>query len=360
MNAVVDSPLADYAAIRSNFATARAQGLRAKEAATAIGLSEGAVVAAHAGTHQQPMQVQVLAAQWFDILSALQPCGPVMALTRNEAVVHEKDGIYQGFSKEGHVALCNNADIDLRIFLMHWHAGFAVTEPGREGAVMRSLQFYDKHGVAQHKIYARPSTDLAAWNTVVQRFTDASEQPEFVPAGACAAIAEDASIDAEGLRQAWAAMQDTHAFFGLLRKFGCERQQSFRLTQGQFCEALDLNAVTPLLEQAAATQVPIMVFVGSKGCVQIHSGPVNRIQPMVAPSGVDWINVLDAGFNLHLRRDLITSAWLVRKPTADGVVTSVELFDASGDVVAMFFGARKPGQPELAGWRALADSLPRA
>lgn len=360
MNAVVDSPLADHAAIRSRFAAARAQGLRAKEAASAIELSEGAVVAAHVGKHEAPMQVQALAAQWFDILSALQPCGTLMALTRNEAVVHEKDGVYQGFSKEGPVALCNNEDIDLRIFLMHWHAGFAVTEPGREGAVMRSLQFYDQHGVAQHKIYVRPSTDVNAWNAVVQRFADASVQPRFVPAAARAPIAEDASIDAEGLRQAWADMQDTHAFFGLLRKFGCERQQSFRLTQGQFCEPLALNAVTPLLEQAAATQVPIMVFVGSKGCIQIHSGPVHHIKPLVTPGGVDWINVLDAGFNLHLRRDLITSAWLVRKPTADGTVTSVELFDASGNVVAMFFGARKPGQPELAGWRELAENLPRA
>jgi hypothetical protein len=43
-----------------------------------------------------------------------------------------------------------------------------------------------------------------------------------------------------------------------------------------------------------------------------------------------WLNVLDPGFNLHLREDLIASAWIVRKPTADGVVSSLELFDAGG------------------------------
>jgi putative hemin transport protein len=52
-------------------------------------------------------------------------------------------------------------------------------------------------------------------------------------------------------------------------------------------------------------------------------------------------------------------AWVVRKPTADGDVTSLELFDADGETLAMFFGERKPGRAELASWRALVDTLPR-
>ena len=50
---------------------------------------------------------------------------------------------------------------------------------------------------------------------------------------------------------------------------------------------------------------------------------------------------------------------MVRKPTSDGVVTSVEAFDAQGNNMAMFFGERKPGQPELQGWRDLVTGLPR-
>jgi putative hemin transport protein len=72
-----------------------------------------------------------------------------------------------------------------------------------------------------------------------------------------------------------------------------------------------------------------------------------------------WLNVLDPGFNLHLREDRIAMAWVVRKPTADGDVTSLELFDADGETLAMFFGERKPGRAELASWRALVDTLPR-
>lgn len=48
---------------------------------------------------------------------------------------------------------------------------------------------------------------------------------------------------------------------------------------------------------------------------------------------------------------------MVRKPTVDGLVTSLELFDQHGEVIAMFFGERKPGKPELAAWRALVEDL---
>ena len=105
-------------------------------------------------------------------------------------------------------------------------------------------------------------------------------------------------------------------------------------------------------EAAAADGTPIMVFVGSHGCIQIHTGPVSNIRAM-GP----WINVMDPTFNLHLRNDHVADAWVVRKPTSDGVVTSLEVFDAKNGNFAQFFGERKPGRPELPAWRELMLSL---
>ena len=98
--------------------------------------------------------------------------------------------------------------------------------------------------------------------------------------------------------------------------------------------------------------LPIMVFVGNPGCIQIHTGPVRNLRPID-----HWLNVLDPGFNLHLRSDRIASAWVVRKPTVDGFVTSLELFDAAGETIAMLFGGRKPGRPELPQWQATVERL---
>jgi putative hemin transport protein len=125
-----------------------------------------------------------------------------------------------------------------------------------------------------------------------------------------------------------------------------------RLAEPAFVQALPVTCVKDLLEIAASTATPLMVFVGNHGMLQIHSGPIHKV--MLTGS---WINVMDPRFNLHLQMDSVAQAWLVRKPTIDGIVTSVELFNDAGEAIAMFFGERKPGKPELSTWRALADDL---
>ena len=350
----------NLATVRERFAAARSSGKRAKEAAESIGITEGQAVAAHTGTHELALKATPLKGPWVEILQALELCGPVMALTRNESTVHEKTGVYRHITAQGHMGLALGEDIDLRIFFSRWHAGFYVFEPANDpkNPASESLQFFDAHGVAVHKVFARPETDREAFRDVANQFSDAGKAYTFTPADPKAAPKPDADIDAAALAQGWSEMKDTHEFFGLIGKAGAERQQAFRLVEGRFTRKADLTVVRKLLDEAAIDGTPIMVFVGSLGCIQIHTGPVKRVEPMVTPTA-QWINVLDAGFNLHLREDMIKSAWIVEKPTTEGLVTSVEVFDGAGELMAMFFGARKPGNPELQAWRDIVARLPR-
>lgn len=343
--------------IRNSFAQARARGLRAREAAEAIGLSEGAALAAHTGAHGAQLQCEALRPDWLSLLKSLEACGPVMGLTRNESVVHEKTGVYQKLSQQGHVGMALGQDIDLRLFFNHWHAGFAVAEPAGDGA-KTSLQFFNRHGMAVHKVFPREPTDLAQWAQCIAAATDPAQPVVFEPAASkkAQAVAPKEGVDAVAFEQAWSAMTDTHAFFGLLNRFGLQRQCAFRLVEGRYSRQLPTTALRELLLESAFDGLPIMCFVGSPGCIQIHTGPVKRVEPMEM-QGKQWLNVLDPGFNLHLREDLVAEVWVVEKPTSDGVVTSVEAFDADGELMAMFFGARKPGQPELARWREVVAGL---
>lgn len=340
------TPRAD---VRAAFAAELAKGRRARDAAHAIGLSEGEAVAAHVGAPAGGPQARRLRGDWIALLQALEPCGPLMALTRNDAVVHEKTGVYTKVSGNARIGIALGPDIDLRLFLTHWHAAFAVTgmaaNPGNNE--QPSLQFFDAAGQAIHKIYVRPATDLAAWHAVIGQFADDSGAPvAFGPASAPEAARADAEIDTAALLAEWAALEDTHDFFGLLKAHHVQRDQALRLAEGRFTERLSPDAVRALLLAAALDGTPIMCFVGSGGCTQIHTGPVQRIEPMDI-RGTRWLNVLDEGFNLHLNEDAIDRVWAVQKPTAEGVVTSVEVFDRQGRDIAMFFGARKPGVPEL-------------
>lgn len=344
--------------LRDSFRLLRGDGkARHRDIAQQLRVSEGELIAAHTGTPpddpQALLQATRLRPQWPAIVQALPGLGEVMALTRNASCVHEKTGRYRPPSLHEQVGLVLGPDIDLRLFYSAWAHGFAVQERTGQG-LQRSLQFFDATGLALHKVFLRPASDVAAYTELVQSWADPDQTARLgmQPPAPREPEQADVDIDVTGLRQAWGALRDTHDFAGLLKAFGTTRTQALRLAEPGFAQAVQPEDCQGLLQAAAAQGVAIMVFVGNPGAIQIHTGPVRQVAVM-GP----WLNVLDPGFNLHLREDHIASAWVVRKPTVDGLVSSLELFDSQGDTIAMLFGARKPGQPEACDWRALLDTL---
>jgi len=346
MQTATPSPVKDVRAAWRELKTTKK--LRNREAALALGISEAELIASAAGDG-----VTRLHGDLRDLLKRMPELGSVMALTRNESCVHEKDGPYKDISAEGMMGLALGEEIDLRLFFNHWKHAYAVTEEGARGT-MHSLQIYDGAGTAVHKIYLRPASNADAYRKLVADFTSPNQAPgEVTKAQPPRATPKpDAEIDVAGMRTAWAGLKDTHDFFGMLRKFGVTRTQALRLGGKEFAREVPNSAARSLLEAAAAEKLEIMVFVGNLGCIQIHTGPVKNIKIMDK-----WVNVMDPGFNLHLREDRIAQSWVVVKPTVDGVVTSVEIYDADNELIAQFFGKRKPGIPENPAWRALVARL---
>lgn len=343
------APMSPQALRDAWHALAAQRRLRIRDAAHELGVSEAQLLATGVGEH-----VVRLAGDLRDLMMRMGELGPVTALTRNEAAVHEKDGVYTNISHGDQVGLVLGEAIDLRLFYGKWAFAYAVEEKSGAGT-RRSFQFFDACGDALHKVYLRDASDCFAFEALRDAWAAPLQIPgETVlprPAGGAPDRPDD-TVDAEALRLDWRAMRDTHQFFGLLKKHKVGRTQAFRLAGEEFARPLFTDTPARLLQGAAAARLDIMIFVGNPGCIQIHTGTVERIE-RTGP----WINVLDPGFNLHLREDRVAQVWLVKKPTSDGVVTSIELFDARGDFIAYFFGKRKPGIPETTGWRMLAESM---
>jgi putative hemin transport protein len=325
-----------------------------RTAADRMGVSEAELVATGCGD-----RVTRLDGDWTALLRALDTLGPVMALTRNDAAIHEKTGVYHEveFTDTHNLGIVLEDDIDLRLFMDHWHLGFAVETPwdGGQDGLRRSLQFFDRDGTAVHKVFLTQESDLSAYEALVDghRHDDQSieqpvesteEEPERTP---------DAEIDVEGFLEEWSDLKDTHDFFPLLQDYDVSRTQALRFGEGRFTRRVPDESLHRTLQTAAEQGTPIMVFVGSPGCIQIHTGPVNTLK-----ATPPWYNVLDPGFRLHLNEERIDQVWVVKKPTIDGRITSLELMDADGGVIARFFGKRKSGQPERDDWRSILENLP--
>lgn len=324
---------------------------RIRDAAKELGASEAELLATQIGE-----TVIRLNDNFDELLQEFHTLGRIMALTRNEEIVHERKGEYKNvevMNGHGKMGLVLGDDIDLRIFFSNWHFGFAVTSENPRGT-LRSFQFFDIDGTAIHKVFLTDASDLSAYEKLVEKYRsdDQSQTLKVTPKLTEKDEKSDAEIDVEGFREAWAAMQDTHDFFGMTRKFGVSRRQALRLADKEMAFQVPTDTYQYILRSASETKLPIMVFVGNAGIIQIHTGEVEKVL-----EARGWFNVMDEEFNLHINQDEIAAAWIVKKPTSDGIVSSLEIFNKQGENVALFFGKRKPGIPEKEEWRKLLATV---
>lgn len=322
--------------------------LRARDAADAMDISEAQFVAASVG-----QGATRIAAHPDQIIPAAERLGEVMALTRVGACVHEKVGEYGEYHPGEHAAMTLTENIDLRIFPSHWVHAFAIETESEQGP-RRSLQIFDAAGDAVHKIHLREASNHDAWNDIVAELAVADQSDEQAveprkPVEGPKSRAEKRDI----LRDEWAKLTDTHQFLRLCSKLKMNRLGAYRIAGAPWVRPLTPTAADAMLQAVRDAGIEVMIFVGNRGCIQIHTGPIHTLKPM-GP----WQNVMDPGFNLHLRLDKVAEIWAVEKPTQRGPALSVEAFDAEGGLIFQVFGVGKEGRDSRPEWGRIVGALP--
>ena len=335
--------------------------LRIREAARELQLSEAQLLATTVGN-----DCVRLRGPWPEFLKRLPELGYVMSLTRNDACILEHKGHFDkvnAFGGGSHAMATVIGPIESRVFFSSWHVAFAVHQV-KDGRELTSLQVFDRAGEAITKIYLqeesnRVPTHRDAYQEIVNDFRDDDQGgDQSVPGVEEKLYANLDEVDQDSFLSDWDNLKDTHDFFPMLRKHHVHRYRALELAVEKFTYRIDPEALEGMLKQAAKTKLPIMIFAGNRGNLQIHQDRVHTIR-MLDRGGKRWLNVLDPEFNMHLLVNLVDTAWVVKKPTEDGVVTAIELFDAQRNLITQFFGLRKPGTPQLEEWADLVASLPR-
>lgn len=326
--------------------------LRIRNAAEQLGVSEVELLATKIGE-----TVTRLKNEPKSILKDLKPLKKVMALTRNENCVHERKGIYKNHKiKDDHsIGVFVTKDIDLRIFFDHWASAFAVEENIGENKIRRSIQFFSKDGLAIHKVYLIKDSIVEAFDDLVTKYKSDDQKPtqEVFEVDEKEDYKKDEEIDIDAFHKAWKAMKHTHDFAGVLKDHQLKRVQALQLAPSEYyAKKISKDSIVTMLEKISEKEIPIMVFAGNKGMIQIHTGKINKLMWYDK-----WYNVLDPDFNMHLNMDGIQSAWVVRKPTDYGVIPSIEVFDKNGKVIVQFFGKRRSAEDQMEKWNKVVDVL---
>ncbi|CQJ46547.1 hemin-degrading factor [Yersinia rohdei] len=327
--------------------------LSARDLAKLLNISEAELTHARVGKEAERLDITASA-----LLTELAAVGVTRSVTANNSARHELLGEYQNLRLHGHLGLLlNPRALDLRLFFRHWDAIFSLRETTPQGEQL-SIQCFDFQGNAIHQIYCTADTNPHAWQALLAKHRAQEnpplalqppvEEPTPKPPG------DSAAIDAE-----WRNMNDIHQFFMLLKRNNITRQQAFRAVGDDLAYRVDNQALRHILDAAHSCQNEIMLFVGNSGCMQIFTGVVGQLTPSQDknPPYAQWITLQEQQFSLYLTTSAIAESWVTRKPTKEGLVSSLEILDKQGKHILQVFGQRSEGQAEQHEWHQQLSKL---
>lgn len=289
------------------------------------------------------------------LFGRLVELGPVQAISRNEHGRLHQHGHYAALRQAGPLGLVAGQPIDLRLFLRHWASVYAVRDDRPDGEHF-SLQFFDHQGRPVHQCQLPAQADLGPFRALVHDMACADQTPGQLSVAPRRSdqTAPAEAVDRGAFIRAWRDLRHSRDFFSVLRRFRLSRREALHLAPRDLAWQVPARSLTPLLCQAAGQQLPLQTLMGNSGVIQAHTGIFDDVerqeQRLIARA---------QGVELQLQTDAVAEAWVVVKPTDDGEITALELFDATGNHVAQFFSDRPPQGRERRDWRRLVSELPR-
>ncbi|HGJ5922300.1 hemin-degrading factor [Arsenophonus apicola] len=293
------------------------------------------------------------------LLPELANLGEIKAITANKYATQIHIGEFKNVRLTQHTGIVlNPKELDLRIFLDHWAISFALTETSCDN-IKHSIQFFDYYGNAIHKLYATEKTNMAVWYKLINQYQMTTNPPlNLRPVSTHPQPPQIKETVKKQLETDWRNMTNIHQFFQLLQKYNVKRQQIFAAVSDELAYQVDNHSLYKILHTVFNQQNEIMIFVGNLGCIQIFTGCIQKLAAYHdKQSALQKINVLNPKFSLNVIETGIANSWVTRKPTKDGIVTSLEIFDHQGNQIIQLFGKRREGEPEQLDWQKQISTL---
>ncbi len=310
---------------------ARQPQMRIREAAASLGVSEAELLATTCGNGAIR-----LVARWPELLTELSTCGSLMALTRNDFAVHEKTGLYGNLSVHGEQWLVSGQNIRLCLLLLHWYAGFAVSEETHAG-VRHSLHFFARDGEAIHKIYLAGAEHLAGYQRLIEVYRADDQSPGLqLPVSA-----PQTAVRMDELPPLW-------------RRLWACNTASGETTPVVAIADMAVTQFRQLMHQLAQMLLPVEIAVVNQGAMQVHEGLIQNLH-LTGP----WFNVLDTGFNLHLNETAIERMQVVNIAYRQHTLNGLLLLDKQGQTIVSIFGQYDDETGESPIWREFVAALPK-
>lgn len=162
------------------------------------------------------------------------------------------------------------------------------------------------------------------------------------------------TIDINRFRSRWEALTSDEEFENLLSQYGISRIQAFELVGDAWAAQVPIEALLSRLELLVKLGLNCTITTANAIATFTYVG---KVESILERSG--QFILVTRSTRLQFTKSKINSAWVVKKPNNNSIITSLELFNSTGSAVVKIVGCCDQEKDEMDIWDDLTQTIPR-
>jgi len=316
-----------------------------REAKKILGVTELDIVDQQLGVSSVALKTSFLG-----IVNSLSSLGYTTTEVYNNVAVQECRGFYMATACEDtiNIIMANAKEAGIKLLLDSWQCIYAVRKLTELG-YRYSFQIFDKNGSVVQKIFMRSQSNFYAYQDIVNNYKDSFCKNTPIINKVVSNIYKE--VDVRELILDWRKAKSISHAEELTKKYKLSYQEIYRYIGDVYAEELPVKKLEVIMEQVTERNMPMSFYTFNNGASQYYSGTLDS-----AYASGDYLYCIAADFSLKILETGIANAWLVRKATSGGIVTSLEFYDSYGSQLLKVHGQYDSHYGESIHWKRLAES----
>ena len=296
----------------------RAPHIDSRSLARLLDTSEGDIQAARLGRG-----VTTLAITPCDLVMLLPRLGPLEVISQApHAVLASRLDACRVTGNRHHASLGDDHALAVQLLLPSWYwVALSREQPQERDEVLPCVQIFDRFGRVLHRLYLREPS--RARLTLLDCY-----RTDRIPSFArCIETTTEPNLPADRqLLTEWRAMSCDDDFAALLHRHQLSRLDACRAVAGHFSQPITTQHFVLALERLCVHRQHTEVSLLNGAGMHAHCECFERFQRRCP----DSLSLQSNALTLTLDSDSLAEAWLVTRPSARGLTSHLEAFDAQG------------------------------
>lgn len=280
-----------------------------------------------------------LKTNFIAIFEHLAKLGKVSTTLFSNSLNHTVQGKFADMHSRNNTLMHFHPNIDTRLFTAKWRYVYA-TEQDK----IVCLHFFSRYGDLIYRVCSTSLEQYPQLKKFISKYASKeTSSPDITESFTKPKHAKP--INKELLTEQWATMTNVHQASKIFKYNGNDPITVYTALGKNYALKISAVKLIDFFSIIAKHQLNLMMFSRNYAAVQCYVGSISKL---ICFDGKIEISITD--FNFIMRVSQLGDIWLITKPTDNGFVNSINIFDKTGNENLILTDKRTKSEPESDSW----------